>query len=62
MGSARVVAQFLRMRPGSRSGPVALEGSIELRRLRVHLVRSRVNVVCLAGAETEGVSNERVSF
>ena len=58
MGSASVVAQFLRIRPGSKSGPVAFVGSRELRRLRAHLVRSRVKDVCCGGAETEGVSRE----
>ena len=44
MGSASVLAQFRRMVPGSKSGPVALVVSIAFSSRCVHLVRRSVNV------------------
>ena len=46
MGNARVDAQFFSIRPGRRSGPVALWMLRAANNCRVHLGRKRTKFVC----------------
>ena len=54
IGSASVEAQFLRMVPGSKSGPVAFVVSIALRSRCVQRVRRSVKVVMVVCALSFG--------